>query len=307
MDINKKIDMAINICNNGKYKKERFMSIYPFTTENINGYLDLFDLKDKKLLTVGSSSDQVFNAVLKDCYDITLFDICAFTEEYFYLKYAAIKLMTRDEFLNFFCYKNKLFTNNKKSFRESIFYELLDYLNNIKPEVSFFWEELLKRYRGIQIRKNLFNKDEYEVNMLKIMNRYLEDDNAYKLLRDKLDNIDIKFIYDNILNISDEIKYDNIFLSNIACYYKIDDIIYLFNRVLNSLNDDGKMLLSYLYDTDINSEYISGEDEIYNLPLVFNNLPKDIKFYTFIGNSGLRMHDKRMKDSVITYRKVRKI
>lgn len=50
-----------------------FINIYPFTTENIAGYINEFELKDKSLLTVGSSGDQVINAALYDCQDITLF------------------------------------------------------------------------------------------------------------------------------------------------------------------------------------------------------------------------------------------
>ena len=41
----------------------RFYSIYPFTTENISGYIDCFDLDKHNLLTVGSSTDQVLNAI----------------------------------------------------------------------------------------------------------------------------------------------------------------------------------------------------------------------------------------------------
>ena len=52
-----------------------FEEIYPFTTENIAGYIDYFDLQDKSLLTVGSSGDQIINAAFKRAKDITLLDI----------------------------------------------------------------------------------------------------------------------------------------------------------------------------------------------------------------------------------------
>ena len=67
------------------------------------------------------------------------------------------------------------------------------------------------------------------------------------------------------------------------------------------------MLVSYLYDTDIDSEYTPGEDEIYNLPKVYNLLSEDIELTTFIGNNGLRFHDRRSSDSVLTYKKSKKI
>lgn len=52
-----------------------FNRLYCFTTENINEYIDRFNLEGKSLLTVGSSSDQVLNAHFLGCNDITLIDI----------------------------------------------------------------------------------------------------------------------------------------------------------------------------------------------------------------------------------------
>lgn len=63
-----------------------FGRIYPFTTENIAGYINLFNLDNKSLLTVGSSGDQVINASLFNCQDQTVIDINPFTRYYFYLK-----------------------------------------------------------------------------------------------------------------------------------------------------------------------------------------------------------------------------
>ena len=62
----------------GKYTyddecRQGFSRIYPFTTENISGYIDKFDLGNKSLLTVVSSVDQVINASLFNCTDQTVF------------------------------------------------------------------------------------------------------------------------------------------------------------------------------------------------------------------------------------------
>lgn len=54
-----------------------FQKIYPFTTENIAGYITQLDIKNKSVLTVGSSSDQVFNCLLLEAKEVTLFDINA--------------------------------------------------------------------------------------------------------------------------------------------------------------------------------------------------------------------------------------
>ena len=52
-----------------------FKSVYPFTTEEIAGYFPLLELEGKKVFTVGSSSDQAFNALLLGAKDITVYDI----------------------------------------------------------------------------------------------------------------------------------------------------------------------------------------------------------------------------------------
>ena len=59
-----KIDLNIHQLNKLLKRRDgdRFKLIYKFTTENISGYIKEFDFKNKSLLTVGSSGDQVINA-----------------------------------------------------------------------------------------------------------------------------------------------------------------------------------------------------------------------------------------------------
>lgn len=78
-----------------------FEEIFPFTTENIVGYIDCFDLEDKTLLTVGSSGDQVINAVLKGAREVTLLDINPCAKYYYYLKEAGILELTYQNLINF--------------------------------------------------------------------------------------------------------------------------------------------------------------------------------------------------------------
>ena len=106
------------------------MNIYPFTTENIAGYIDNFDLKDKSLLTVGSSGDQVLNAILKCCRDITVIDINPYTKFYYYLKVAGILNFNLNEFKSFFRYKEypNVFVDNEKVFSLDLYQKLKDLL-----------------------------------------------------------------------------------------------------------------------------------------------------------------------------------
>ena len=59
--------------------KNIFDCVYPFTTECISGYFDKLDLSDKEVLTVGSSLDQAFNALLCGAGKVTVMDISPYT------------------------------------------------------------------------------------------------------------------------------------------------------------------------------------------------------------------------------------
>ena len=56
-----------------------FDRLYPFTTENISGYFKEKDIKNKSILTVGSSGDQAINAFAMGAKEVTIFDINPFT------------------------------------------------------------------------------------------------------------------------------------------------------------------------------------------------------------------------------------
>ena len=54
--------------------------IYKFTTENISGYIKEFNLKNRSLLTVGSSGDQAINANFYGCNYVTVVDLNRYTK-----------------------------------------------------------------------------------------------------------------------------------------------------------------------------------------------------------------------------------
>ena len=76
--------------------------IAPFSSENIAGYIDTFDLKDKSLLTASYTGDSALNAISVGCKDVTIAYPRPVDKYYQYLKYAGILTLTRDEYLEFF-------------------------------------------------------------------------------------------------------------------------------------------------------------------------------------------------------------
>ena len=68
--------------------KNLFDCVYPFTTECISGYFDKLNLSNKEVLTVGSSLDQAFNALLCGAGKVTVMDISPYTNDF--LKFILI-------------------------------------------------------------------------------------------------------------------------------------------------------------------------------------------------------------------------
>lgn len=123
-------------CINKKHSDCSFYTLYPFTTENIDGYIDLFDLKDKSLLTLGSSSDQAINAGLLGCKNITIFDICPSTKFYYYLKLASLSSLEWEMFLRFLCKTNyrKNTSSNPNLYKKHIFDKVKETLKSLDYE-----------------------------------------------------------------------------------------------------------------------------------------------------------------------------
>ena len=72
--------------------------VYHCSNERLNAYFKDLNLKNARIATVGSSGDQVLNAIFYGAKDITLIDANIFTRAYFEYKTAMIKNFDFDEF-----------------------------------------------------------------------------------------------------------------------------------------------------------------------------------------------------------------
>lgn len=61
--------------------------VYAFTNENLTCLKDLYDFKDKKVLTVLGSGDQYFSSVLFGAKEVDVYDIEPKAWDYFVLKF----------------------------------------------------------------------------------------------------------------------------------------------------------------------------------------------------------------------------
>lgn len=300
---------AINYCEgNNIYSGDKFHNfkhyIYPFTTENINGYIDLFDLKGRSLMCTGSSGDQVINSILCGCKDISVVDINPFCRYYYYLKRVGILYLELDEFLYFFKYKDypRVFEENWYVFDRNIFNKIKCNLRYIDFESYLFWDELFSNYNGVTVRKRLFSYDEDRSSMLCMMNRYLSSNIDYDMIRSLIKKVNPVFVESNLFDYSSNKYFDNIWLSNVCCYLSYDEIKVLFERLNKFLNDGGKMLLSYLYDYNKGMGYDDNWKDVYNFNKI-KEMCNGMDIVSFSGINGYKFGNDAMRDSVLVYSK----
>lgn len=234
------------IKNPKKSRHPDFTQIYPFTTENISGYINEFELKNRSLLTVGSSGDQIINAILYGCEDITHYDINPYSKYYIFLKLACLLKLDRKDFLGFLKLVEGKDTN-ELSFNEKSYCETKDTLKELDKDSYFIWEELFKEYLPHQLRFALFNQDEEKTSNICIMNPYLTSDEAYERTRAKIANAKITFLVGDIANPKLNRKFDNIWLSNILAYSFNTKNKEIVDKMVKYLNDNGEMLINYVY------------------------------------------------------------
>ena len=220
-----------------------FNRLYCFTTENINGYIDRFNLEGKSLLTVGSSSDQVLNAHFLGCNDITLIDINEFTKDFFYLKKAAIENLNYKQFFKFMSLEGTII-KNRKSFNVKTLKKIIVHIDD--DEAKQFWQELVENFNSKEIKK-LFTPDVPFTYELKELNNYLQDEESYHKIKKTIKNLKPTFITANIYNYELKRNYDNIFLSNVADYNEVDETFKLYTRLKENINAGGSILIAYLY------------------------------------------------------------
>ena len=304
---------ALSICE-GKYVSEYrdrhgFTHLYPFTTENISGYISEFELENKSLLTVGSSSDQIINASFFNCKSYSIIDICPYTKFHFYLKKAALLMLDYRSFLSFFCYKDfpKTFKDNEQAFNLESFLKIKPCLRLLDYESYLFWDELFALFSPITIRKQLFKSDEDKVKILRKTNIYLRNESSYEFAKKSIKNVDPTFIIGDIFYEHLPQSYDNIFLSNLAQYHSRQFTKILVDDLLTNLNDGGQMLVCYLYRTMRDTKYQETWAQIYDLEKTFKLFKQyNLELKSFTGNKGILFDDSTIKDSILVYKNINK-
>lgn len=271
--------------------------IYKFTTENISGYIKEFNLKNRSLLTVGSSGDQAINANFCGCNYVTVVDLNRYTEYYFYLKKAAIIALNYEEFLRYFSLDSDDLRMSIKTYKK-----IREILREISLDSLIFWDYVYDHYNLSNKCNNLFHYHSDELVNINVFNPYLNDEENYNIEKNKIKNMNIKFINADILK-PDRIftweKFDNINLSNVYGYnyndnrFKIAKFKKGINSLVERLNDDGIMLVAYLYGTSHNSSMIKFAND---------NILEDVTYSHFKGIRGIYKKN-GITDTAVMYQK----
>jgi hypothetical protein len=228
-------------------KFSKYSLIYPFTTENLSGYFDQINFKDRKVLTVTASGDHALNAILYGAKEVCTFDINRFTKYYLALKKAAILYLDYAAYICFFSGMSDLYLDKH-------IYKMIR--NGVDDSSKIFWDSLFDEYNINDISYALLRNKYTDIEELRKFNPYLIEDKFLKL-KMKIEKFDFSFMESNILNLSEylnDLKFDLILLSNINDYiYQLYNNEYLseYKKLIfdlsNNLNKHGKVAFAYIY------------------------------------------------------------
>lgn len=244
----------------------RFDSIYPFTTENIAGYMKSLNLENKKIITVCASGDHVINAIVKGCQDVTAFDINPLTKYYLDLKLSAIKELSYETFLDVFLY------DSDKSFNQKIITNL-----DIVEESKDFWLSKLEQFggNGLKLKKSLVFNTKYFNPESKIkQNLYLNKKN-YDFIKERIEDVSVRFLPADVKDLKLQENYDYMFLSNIADYlnlmYGSNPLESYKEKIMELHKRVSIIYFAYLYDLG-NKTPRSDIDHLEKVKNVFQNV-----------------------------------
>ena len=237
----------------------RFCRMYIMTTENILEFLTKYDLKDKSVLSVAGSGDQMLNAYALGAKSVTLFDVNPLAYAQAKLKKAAATTLTYEEFERFFSPEHK-----HTLFDPYLFDKISECLDDNTKDL---FKTIFTKHPGMDAFMNFYFRFYAKFQKQKDLNYYLNDEENYKKLQATIESKPLTYIETPVTELRDNIKkelFDYILLSNISdSIEKIYDKNSLknFKRLIHSLsknlNKDGLIQVGYIY-----SLYCSSNDNI---------------------------------------------
>ncbi len=278
---------------------ESFDRVYSATNEHLYTMYKNMGVKNKDVLTVGSSGDQILYAILFGAKNITCFDINPFVKYFYDYKVAAIKALDYKRFRaisHFSVSKHENEHWQRELLSATVYKKISSYL---PQDSKFFWDNIFMDNNSVHA---IFAEyTDY------LPDTYFENEEIYIELRRALKKNDyaVSFVNSDITNYIDkfgtEKKYDIILLSNVFFYVcdsrdvfrKIKSFSCIIKKYEKLLKTNGKMQINYLYHKKdklgklLVSEFkkILGENNISLIPsrkddeatLIYSPVNKDLQ------------------------------
>ncbi len=218
------------------YKKTlpHYDYIYTRTNENLNLLFEDVEIKDKKILTVLASSDQLFYFLLKNAKEVETFDINVLTKYFFYLRKWNLLYLKK-----FFYPKSPLNSNYILKLLE---FAKKSVSSESEEQAYLFWKSLTDKYTTIQIAHSS-NKTQNNIS--------LEEKEE---LIEKLKEYELKFRNINIMEkqSKEKNKYNIVFISNIPEWYdELEESKALNDNLRNMLVNNGIAIGSNILESEL--------------------------------------------------------
>ena len=229
-------------------KLKGFERFYLFTNEHLNVFLKRIDVREKRVLTVGSSGDQILYSLLNGAREVVCVDVCPFAEYYYNLKVACIKNLSYEEFVQLVdASENILSPEVYRKISHDIYGESREFWDNLYLEGFNHYEFLINR-ANVKLMGNavyMNNKSEYNKlqNILRVPQAVLFLEADIRELPEIL---------------HEEDKYDVMLFSNIIQYAHSWNggqtqecgeyqFLTIMKKLVKNLNPNGVMQIDYAY------------------------------------------------------------
>ena len=175
-----------------------FSKIYFSSNESLKHLFRYFSVKDKDVLTVLGSSDQLFYANYHGARNVDCFDVNGLTKYYYYLRRWAL------------LYQKEYYPSTKMFQNHSYLIRLLDKVkckNEEEEKAYLFWRTFIERVTPRQ-HENLYSVD-FHNNEIRDMRK----------LRNIVEEEEFHFYHDDLFDeVTNSKKYDIIITSNVLEY-----------------------------------------------------------------------------------------
>ena len=260
-----------------------YAPMYIYGTEMMSNYYSKINIKNKTILTIAGSGDQIINAYFFGAKTVIGFDLNKLAKYMIDLKITAIKILDYNEFLKFFGTGKKNATLNYKLY--------LKLSLRLNKSTKRFFDSLYKYYKfdGKKLAKSSFiHQRELAQSTLGEINIYLKNKRNYSKIRKILSNKKIKIIHKNISKLKLKKKFDIINISNVPNFLtgftfiqKKDPVMELHDKILlklkNLLTKKGKIIF-YLYSPQNYPNIFATVIPPTTIPKELNKIKKSPKF-----------------------------